>query len=240
MKGGTVNMSLDTKEICSSPYNHHYFWEHKIINHADLWEGYFESQSITHDSRIVYTGLLDNEKNIFHYGFAVYPSTYKLLGFLQHVFLPTAFFTWFDRKSYDFYIPVAAYQTVVSEVIDHNKNINLNSVNSMNDYYYFINNLWLFDEKLVDINLKSFCNKFNNEWDNDYSQRLFLKVFDKPSDIFNFIKTSIGWSDFNHFIEEEISMSLDKLKFTCDNALIEPLLNKKFIDILNANIPVLF
>lgn len=235
-----MKINTNPKNICTAPYKNQYYWEHKILNNANLWEGYFENESITQNSKIIYTGILDYEKKIFHYGFAAYPSMYKLLGFLQHVFLPTAFFTWFDRKSGDFYIPLASYPEVVSKVIDYTSDINLNSVNSMNNSYYFLNNLWLFDESLLNIALKSFCETFNTEWDNDYDQRLFLKVFDTPSDIFDFIKNSIGWSDYNDFVEEEISMSLNNLKFTCDNVLVEPLLNRKFIDILNTNIPVLF
>lgn len=235
-----MKINIKPKTICSNPYKHHYFWEHKVLNQANLWDGYFENKTITKDSRIAYTGILDNEKNIFHYGFVVYPSNYELLGFLQHVFLPTAFFTWFDCKCNNFYIPLSSYPTVVSEVIDYTENINFNSVDSMNNSYYFLNNLWLFDDTLLDIALKSFYEKFNNDWDKDYNKKLFLKIFNSPSDVFYFIKNTVGWSDCDEFIEEEISMSLNKLKFTCDNVLTEPLLNKKFIDILNANIPVLF
>lgn len=75
------------KTMCRNPYKHHYFGEHKIISNANLWEGYFENQTITQDSKITYTGILDNKKNIFHYGFAVYPSTYKLLDFLQKILI---------------------------------------------------------------------------------------------------------------------------------------------------------
>lgn len=90
------------------------------------------------------------------------------------------------------------------------------------------------------INFQAFCEKFNNEWDRDYNKKLFFKIFDSPSHVYDFIKNSIGWSDCTDVIEEEISMDLDKFKFTCDNALIQPLLNKKFINILNTNMPVLF
>lgn len=235
-------MKIDIKpqSTCKNPYKHHYFWEHKIVQNSNLWEGYFENKSITKDSKIIYTGILDDEKNIFHHGFAVYPSTYKLLGFLQHVFLPTAFFTWFDRETHDFYMPLAPYEDVVKEVLDYTNTVDFNLVNSMSNSHTFINNLWLFNEQLLNLALKSFCDKFNSEWDKDYNQKLFIKIFDKPSDVFDFVKDSIGWDDCIDLIEEEISMSLDSFKFTCDNVLTEPLLNKKFIDILNTNIPILF
>lgn len=235
-----MKITPKSNNICRNPYTNHYFWENKIINHANLWEGYFENQSITNTSKIIYTGILNNEKNIFHYGFAAYPSIPTLLGFLQNVFFPTAFFTWFDCNYDDFYIPLAPYEAVVSEVINDTEDIELNSVNSMNNLYYSLNNILLFDDFLLNLSLNIFCEKFNSQWDNDYNKKIFIKVFDSPSDVFDFIKNSIGWADSNEFVEEEISMDLDKLKFTCDNAIREPLLNRKFIDILNINIPPLF
>lgn len=226
--------------LFSNSYKHYYFWENRIINETSLWEGYFDEKPITANSKIIYTGILNYEKNILHYSFVAYPSIYNLLGFLQHVFLPTAFLSWFDCNHNGFYIPLSKFENVVSEVIENNPNTNLDLVNLMENSYCFLNNLWTLNENLLSLELKSFCDKFNSNWDDGSNQRLFLMIFDTPSEIFNFIKSSIGWADYNEFIEEEISMNLDTLKFTCDNAIAEPLLNKKFIDILNKNIPVLF
>lgn len=226
--------------LFNNSYKHYYFWENNIINETPLWEGYFNKKTIIANSKIIYTGILNYEKNILHYSFAVYPSIYSLLGFLQHVFLPTAFFSWFDCNYDGFYIPLSKFEYIVDEVIENTPNINLGLVNLMQDYYCFLNSLWPLNKNSLSIELKSFCNKFNDDWDRDFNKRLFLMVFDNPSEIFDFIKSSIGWSDYNEFIEEEISMDLDTLKFTCNNAIGEPLLNKKFIDILNKNIPVLF
>lgn len=233
-------INTEQKNIYKHPYKHYFFWENKISKDTDLWEGYFENENITKDSKIVYTGILDYEKNILHYGFVMYPSVYKLLGFLQHIFLPTSFFTWFDRKSFNFYIPMAPYSNVVQEVVNCDNNIDLNLVDSMNKSYSFIKDLWGCEESLIGGQLKYFCEKFNSQWDKNDTQKLFLRIFDSPSDIFDFVKDSIGWSNYSEFIEEEISMSLDTLKFTCDNAIVEPLLNKNFIDILNKDMPVLF
>lgn len=236
-------MKINSKQnnvLFNNSYKHYYFWESRIIKETPLWEGYFDEKPITTNSKIIYTGILNYKKNIFHYSFAAYPSIYNLLGFLQHVFLPTAFFSWFDYDYDGFYIPLSKFDNVVNEVIENNTNIDSDLVNLMKNSYCSLNNLWDLNENLLSLELKSFCNKFNSDWEGDSSQRLFLMIFDNPSEVFDFIKSSIGWSDFNEFIEEEISMNLDTLKFTCDNAIIEPLLNKKFIDILNKNIPILF
>ena len=216
--------------IIKSTYMDHFFWENKIMKEQTLWEGRFDKKDITNSSKIIYTGILDLEKNILKCGWAVYPNTYSLLGFVQHVFLPTAFFTWFDRESEGFFIPVSPFDIVINEVTRvNNSNINLESVDLMKKSYDFINNLWKFNYDLLNLGLKSFSDTFNSIWDSEPHQKLFIKIFDSPSDTFDFIKNSVGWSNSDEFIEEEISMSLDTLKFTCDNALTEPLLNKKFI-----------
>lgn len=232
-----TNQSFTTKNT----YMDYSFWENKIMKDQVLWEGYFNNKEITSNSKFIYTGILDLDKNILKCGWAVYPCAYSLLGFLQHVFLPTAFFSWFDRKSYGFFTPVSTFDIVIDEVTRvNNSNINMNSVELMKRSYDFLNDLWYLNDDALNLKVKSFCEIFNNTWDADPNQKLFIKVFDSPPDTFEFIKDSIGWSEFEEFIKEETFMNLDTLKFTCDNALTEPLLNKKFIDILNTNMPILF
>ena len=85
----------------------------------------------------------------------------------------------------------------------------------------------------------NFAEKFNNKWDEDPSKKLFIKIFDSPEEIYHFIMATIGW-DFDEFVEEEISMSLETLHDMCNSVLAEPLINKRFINLLNRNIPILF
>ncbi|MBW6411756.1 hypothetical protein [Clostridium weizhouense] len=233
MKGNT-DKNLNTK----TNYKDYLFWENKILNDYPLWEGYFNKNSITTESKIAYTGILDSKKGILKCGWVVYPSLNSLLGFLQHVFLPTSFLTYFDRTCEGFFIPVSTFDIVTQEVIKNNS-ININDFNSMIQSYNFLNSLWESNKDKLLLELNSFCNNFNTRWDNDPEKKLFIKIFNSPSDTYEFITQSIGW-DFEEFVEEELSMSLSDLKFTCDNVLNEPLLNKRFIDILNINIPILF
>lgn len=219
-------------------YKDYFFWENRIMKESPLWEGYFDNKSITKKSKIIYTGILDSEKGILKCGWAVYPSLYSLLGFLQHIFIPTSFLTCFDRECDGFFIPVSTFDVVINEVTKNNS-IDTNSFNSMIESYDLLNSIWDLDENLLSITLNSFCEDFNNKWDKDPTQKLFIKIFNSPSDTYEFIKNSIGW-DFEEFVEEEISMNLSDLEFTCNNAISEPLLNKKFIDILNSNMPILF
>ncbi|EKQ56979.1 MULTISPECIES: hypothetical protein [unclassified Clostridium] len=235
-----MEANIKQNTLKKNPYNNFSFWENKILNDENIWEGYFENKEITKTSKIIYTGIFDLDKNILQCGWAVYPCGYSLLGFLQYVFLPTSFFTWFDRKSKDFYIPVTEFNNVVSETLKYNdSNEDLNSVNSIKKSYDFISSLWDSNYDSLDLQLKVFSDSFNNNWDNEPIQKLFLKVFENPCEVYDFIKDSIAW-DSKEFIEEDISMTLDALKFACENAVDEPLLSKRLIDILNTNAPILF
>lgn len=233
-----MKIYTDQSLIRKNTYKDYWFLENKINNDEQLWNGYFDNKPITKESKIIYTGILDSEKGILKCGWSVFPCIYTLLGFIQHVFLPTCFLTCFDRKCDGFFIPVSTFDIVINEVTKNNP-CNTSSINSMIDAYNRIDSFWDFKEDLLLLKLKCFCKNFNNKWDNDPNQKLFIKIFNSPENIYPFIKRSIQW-DFEEFVKEEISISLNDLEFTCNNVLNEPLLNKKFIHILNSNMSILF
>lgn len=180
-------------------------------------------EKINIHSKIIYTGFLNSEKDILEHGFSVYPSTYSLLGFIQNIFLSTAFFTWFDTNYMDFCIPMDTFYNVITEV-NNNNLINSNGIDLFKKSYEFLENLWILDENTIMDKLYKFCNSFN---------------FNSPEEIYPFVIETIGW-DCEEFIEEEISMSKETFKNTCDNVFSQPFINEKFIDILNINMPILF
>jgi len=232
-------MDLNNQKLLKNSYKDYYYWENKIMTNDSLLNGYFDNEKITSNSKILYTGILNTEKNVLECGFVSYQSIYSVLGFIQHVFLSTSFFTWFDSFLNEFCIPMATFDTVIEEVIKHEKDIDINSVNFMVNSYEYINSLWNLDETTLTKKLINFTDNFNNKWDNDPEKKLFIKIFDSPSEIYHFIKATIGW-DFDEFIEEEISMSLETLHYMCNSVLVEPLMNKRFINLLNNNTPILF
>lgn len=230
-----ADKSLCFKKEIYKDYN---YWEYIVSSGNCLFDGHFNNLRITEHSKIIYTGFLNSQKNVMQCGFAVYPSIYSLLGFIQNIFLSTSFFTWCDKNTDSFCIPMATFDAVVSEICS-DTSVNKEIVNAFNDSYDFLNSLWDFDDKPITLELINFAEKFNNKWDKDPSKKLFIKIFDSPEEIYHFIMATIGW-DFDEFLEEEIDMDKETLKTTCESVLAEPFINEKFIDILNTNIPILF
>lgn len=138
----------------------------------------------------------------------------------------------------DFCIPMDTFYNVITEV-NNNNLINSNGIDLFKKSYEFLENLWILDENTIMDKLYKFCNSFNCDWNNDPYKKLFIKIFNSPEEIYPFIIETIGW-DCEEFIEEEISMSTETFKNTCDNVFSQPFINEKFIDILNINMPILF
>ena len=139
-------MNFNNKTLLKNYYKDYHYWENKIISNDSVLSGYFENKTITTHSKIIYTGILNAEKNIIECGFVSYPSIYSALGFIQNIFLSTCFFTWFDSFSNEFSIPMATFDTVIEEVLKREKNIDINSANFMVNSYEYINSLWNSDE----------------------------------------------------------------------------------------------
>lgn len=228
-----MEAKITQKNLQRNIYNNWSFWENEIIKNNNLWEGYFDNKAITTKSKIIYTGILDLNKNILQCGWAVYPCIYSLLGFIQYIYIPSSFFIWFDNKC------DTSLKPLTKKFLDLNdSNVNFDSVNSMKETYDFLNQLWNIDPDTLSLELNTFCDRFNDTWNNEPNQKLLIKVFNTPHDTYNFIKNSMTW-DSKELVKENISIALDTIKFACDNAIEEPLLNKRFIDILNTNAPIL-
>lgn len=235
-----MSMKLNNTYINKNKYIYKDFsyWDDNFSNPDALFSGCFKDYRISKESKIAYIGFLNCEKGVLEYNFSSYPCAYALLGFIQHIFLSTAFFTWYDTHYNDFCIPMDTFDNVVSN-LSKNNIIDIAGLDSFKESYEFLDNLWNLDEDDLIPELIDFCNDFSLCWDNDPEKKIFIKIFNSPQEIYPFVIDSIGW-DFDEFIEEEISMSKDTLKSTCENVFIQPFINERFIDILNINMPILF
>jgi hypothetical protein len=219
------------------------FWENKIRNTDGILFGNIDKRRLTKESVIIYVGILDSKKGLLRSGWSSHGDISTALGFLQYVFLPTSFYTWIDRESEGFYIPLSPFDVLKKEVL---KNINKeDDINISNDAirmeraYNYLNSIWRYKDNLKTVKLKKFCGDFNYLWDKEPEKRLYIRVFERSEEIVDFILEQ-GETEFEEVIEEEIDMTIDELKFICQNAYDEPLINRNFIELLNTRIPIWF
>ncbi|PAB57140.1 hypothetical protein [Anaeromicrobium sediminis] len=223
--------------------DNYYFWENKIRNTDSILFGSIGQKRLTKESVIIYIGILDKKKDLLRCGWSSHVDVSTALGFLQYVFLPTAFYTWIDRESDGFYIPLSPFHVLKEEVLKNVKKEDCKDINNdairMERAYDYLNNIWKDDDEIKNKKLKKFCKDFNIIWDEEPEKKLFIRVFEKCEEIADFILEQVE-EEFEEVIEEEIGMSIDQLKFMCENAYNEPFINRNLIKILNTKIPIWF
>lgn len=220
-----------------------YFWENKIRNLDGILFGGMNKRRITKESVITYIGILDRKKGFVRSGWSSHEDVSTVLGFLQHVFLPTAFYTWIDRYSDGFYIPLSPFDVLRKEVLKNVKNVEdkgseLDAIR-MERAYNYLNSIWTYDKSNIKLKLKKFCNDFNNMWNEDPERKLFIKIFERTEEIVDFIIEK-SEDEFEEVVEEEIDMTINELRAMCENVYEKPLINRNLIEILNRKIPIWF
>jgi hypothetical protein len=217
-----------------------YFWENKIRNIDDILFSKCDKEKITRESVIIYIGILDKKKGLLRSGWSVQEDFSTALGFIKYVFLPTAFYTWIDRESNGFFIPLSPFDILKEEVLQYQKVVTKETSNDairMERAYHYLNTLGRKEDGNSRLKLDKFTKDFNKLWNKDPENRLFLKVFSSAQEIVDFI---FDENVFEEFVEEEIEMSKAELENLCQDVYTQPFINRNFINILNNKIPVWF
>lgn len=216
-----------------------HFWEDQIKKTDRLLIGGNDERRITSETIMMYIEIIDRQKNILRSGWSSYEDIDTAHGFLQYVFIPTAYYTWVERKSEGLWIPLSPFDVLKHEVlkaVDGVEERVLVDAEKMEKKYGLLSNMWGIGQKEKLMKLKIFCDDFNKIWNREPDQKIYIRIFQKPAEIYQHICEG----EFQEVIEEEISMPLEDLKFICDQAYEQPLINRNMIKMLNNIIPLWF
>lgn len=204
----------------------------------EIMIGNMENKNITLNSIFVYISFLDLEKNIFKSGWSLHKDIETMIGYLRHVFFPTAFYSWIDRESEGFFIPLSPFEVVKTEVMKLKKENNKDSdvVNTFEELINGLDGLDTSNRQNAISKLKNICIEFNEKFDNLSDRKMYIRIFGHSTEIIDFI---LGDGDdyFIEVIEEDINMSINKFKQLCVKVYDEPLINRTFINHLNQKVP---
>jgi hypothetical protein len=218
-----------------SKYKQYHYWESLICKEESLWENPFGHLSLTRESIFLFTFVMDQEKNIIKQNWSYCPDIKSLLGFLEYVFLPTAFFTWLDRNCDGFYIPMAP-AAVVLDVIKDTERINIeNEVNVMKRQASIVSDYWNLEHIECKREIKKFAQAFNHTWTENNGRVLYFDIFADPAEIAEYIFND----EFIEVMEEEFGMSREQWQEISSDIYDNPFMKQKFIHILNNKLPFL-
>lgn len=214
----------------SSQYNQYWYWENMVLNEIPIWSSSFRNLKLTRDSVFIYSMIMCKDRGILKNNWAYYPNIESLVGFIEHVFIPTAFFTWLD-DGYEFKVPVATSGEVLDVMsIGYENN---DEINSMWKNIEDIQKVWKKDSSCCISELRKFSNSFNERWKINDEKLLYFRIFENSREIADFIFVGENNDVFEEVIEEDIEMTKEQWQETCENVYDNKFLSKRFIDILN-------
>lgn len=214
----------------NSVYNKDWYWKNMIIKETPLWSNSFKDLDLTTDSIFIYSMIMCKERGILKNSWAYYPDLESLLGFIEHVFMPSAFFTWLDSGD-EFKIPIASIDEVLEVMGKENQDIK--AIEKMREYEKSIKQIWKesYDDTIY--NVESFYKAFNDTWKLNDDKVLYFKIFKTTSEITEFIFKEENGDFFQEIVEEDIGMTKKEWEDICKNLYENKFLRKRFIEILN-------
>lgn len=229
----TVFYKILTRKVNKMRENYHSFsfWEN-LINENKTIRGHMFMQKPPIEDSIYFHTIIFGSKNGINNIWGYCPNIRCLLGYIQYSFLQEAFFKWIHGKEkFVAKIPHLTVDKIVSEGQKSNK-INKEISISMRDDYEFLNNLWRLSDSKIEVELKKFSLKFNKKWTGDNTGFLYMKIFNTPEELGEFVISSALLASDLEQLEDKIDMTIDEWRNVCTVAEKDLFKGESFRNIL--------
>lgn len=174
------------------------------------------------------TGL----NNIWGY----FPDEMALVGYIQYSFLQEAFYMWINCKNGPVsYIPIKPVEVVIKDGENEGK-ITKAEADEMRKTVMAINKFWSLPKNKVMIELKKFSREFNRKWYGDNQEFLYLKVFNKPEELGDFVVQSSYMASTDEEFKNIIGKNIEGWKEICTKSIKNKEYGELFRDILQKNL----
>ena len=207
------------------------YWE-ELINENKTIRGHMFMDRLP-DSRSIYIhSLIFSKNNGLSNIWSYFPNEKTLLGYIQYSFLQEAFYKWiYGKERVIINVPNIPVERIISDG-EKNKKISKDEANNMRRHLDMIRSFWnLPNDKLIK-SLKRFCRDFNRTWYGDNKEFLYLKIFDKPKELGEFVVNSSYITTTEEDFVERTGISLVEWKKICENADVNKRNGERFRDIL--------
>lgn len=209
-------------------YNQYHYWENLLANKKDLWQSSFTPVKAAHESLFVNTAIIDYQRNTLDNNWACYPDVKSVLGFMQYIQLPLAFYYTLNGSDDALAFPVCSSQ----EFIAYLQTSGSIHAQAMESAILELNTYWDLDSAACLVKLKDFCQHFNAFWNRNTSV-LHIGIFASTYEIAHSLLNN---SEFPEVMEEDIGLTTAQLFEMCKNFYHDQFLQKNFVNILNHKI----
>lgn len=209
-------------------YNHPVYWENLLTKQAKPWQSCSVPFEAAQQAIFINTAIIDYRRNTLDNDWSCHPDAKSLLGFIQYLHLPLAFYYTLNQDKDALYFPIATSQEFIEYVQETGSpyaNVMIEAIRELTD-------LWELDNHTCLERLKDFCMKFNEYWYQD-NFILNINIFASTYEIAEYL---ININEFPEVLEEDFGLSTNQLFRMCDSFYHEQFMYKNFVKILNHKI----
>ncbi|ETI91622.1 hypothetical protein ClosIBUN13A_CONTIG120g01797 [Clostridium sp. IBUN13A] len=212
-------------------YNSFDYWENVIRENKTIRGHMFMQKPPTEKSLYFHT-LIFSKGNGMNNIWGYFPNVKSLIGYLQYSFLQESFYKWIHGKDKLITrIPSISVEKVIEDG-ERAKKITKEIADKMKKDYQFLSKLWDMPSRDAERELKKFLREFNKKWIGDNREFLYIKLFESPKEVGDFVVSSATITNSEGELESKIGMKIDEWLNLCENTLKDKKSAEKFRQIL--------
>ena len=187
---------------------------------------------------------LPNEKSIYIHSlvfcknnglnntWSYFPNEKMLLGYIQYSFLQEAFYKWiYGKERIVISIPNIPVEKIILDG-EKNKKISKEEADNMRRHVKMVKDCWSLPKDKLIRALQRFSRDFNRTWYGDNREFLYLKIFNTPRELGEFVVNSSYMTTTEREFKDRIGISIPEWNNICERANKNKRDGEKFRDIL--------
>ena len=176
--------------------------------------------------------LIFSKKNGINNTWGYFPNTKSLLGYIQYSFLQEAFYKWiYGKEDLVTKIPYVSVDKIIKEGKNLNKITKETAIEMQKDYER-LGKVWDMPTNKIEMELKRFSREFNKKWMGDNNQFIYIRFFNTPEELGEFVISSSLMTSTEKELEDKIGLTIDEWRNICTSVEKDSEMGERFRDIL--------
>lgn len=212
-------------------YNSLSYWENVLRKNKGRRAHVFMQKPPTEKSIYFHT-MIFGQKNGINNMWGYFPNLKCFVGYIQYAFLQEAFYRWVHGK--DRFISQIPCLTIdkISREGEKTKKISKEIATEMRRDFEFFNRLWIIPADRIETELRKFLVDFNKRWMGNNKQFLYIKIFNTPEQLGEFVISSAVITNTEKELENKIGMPISEWRDVCKYTISDSAKGETFKDIL--------
>lgn len=193
------------------------YWE-ELINENKTIRGHMFMDKLPNEKSIYIHSLVFCKNNGLNNTWSYFPNEKMLLGYIQYSFLQEAFYKWiYGKERMVISIPNIPVEKIILDG-EKNKKISKEEADNMRRHVKMVKDCWSLPKDKLIRALQRFSRDFNRTWYGDNREFLYLKIFNTPKELGEFVVNSSYMTTTEREFKDRIGISIPEWNNICERA----------------------